>query len=38
MHTIYNNTEATLPTFYSAMLHDPRFDRVLTQHMRLFIS
>jgi malonyl-CoA/methylmalonyl-CoA synthetase len=27
-----------VPTFYTRLLSDPRFDRDLTQHMRLFIS
>lgn len=27
-----------VPTFYTRLLDDPRFDRELTQHMRLFIS
>ena len=27
-----------VPTFYTRLLGDPRFDRVLTAHMRLFIS
>ncbi len=27
-----------VPTFYTRLLDDPRFDRTLTQHMRLFIS
>ncbi len=27
-----------VPTFYTRLLDDPRFDRGLTQHMRLFIS
>ncbi|WP_315925680.1 malonyl-CoA synthase [Mesorhizobium sp. SP-1A] len=27
-----------VPTFYTRMLADPRFDRALTGHMRLFIS
>ena len=27
-----------VPTFYTRLLDDPRFDRALSQHMRLFIS
>jgi malonyl-CoA/methylmalonyl-CoA synthetase len=27
-----------VPTFYTRLLDDPRFDRDLTGHMRLFIS
>ncbi len=27
-----------VPTFYTRLLDDPRFDRALTQHMRVFIS
>ncbi|MEL7097242.1 MAG: malonyl-CoA synthase [Pseudomonadota bacterium] len=27
-----------VPTFYTRLLDDPRFDRALAQHMRLFIS
>ncbi len=27
-----------VPTFYTRLLDDPRFDRALTRHMRLFVS
>ncbi|WP_299921661.1 malonyl-CoA synthase [uncultured Pelagimonas sp.] len=27
-----------VPTFYTRLLSDPRFDKTLTQHMRLFVS
>lgn len=27
-----------VPTFYIRLLDDPRFDRILTRHMRLFVS
>lgn len=37
-HLPYATTMMGVPTFYTRLLADPRFDRDLTKHMRLFIS
>ena len=37
-HMAHSTTMMGVPTFYTRLLDDPRFDAELTRHMRLFIS